>query len=217
MNIKAILLSTAFMMFGTGVALADDAAFTPNWSGFYIGGNLGGVWGSTNVNIPLYPAQFDISTTSVTGGVQFGRNWMASDKWLIGLEGDVSALDLSASHLSGGGPTGEEYAVNFNFTYSARARVGYVDGSYLWYVTGGWSGANLDNAQYIPVAGGVKSTTLNGWIVGGGLEYTWRPNWVVGLEYLHSDYGSVDFVYNGPTSIDLQTETVRLRLSYLFN
>ncbi|MCW5692427.1 MAG: hypothetical protein KIT48_08685 [Pseudolabrys sp.] len=46
-----------------------------NWTGCYIGGNLGGVWGKSNIDIPGYPSNFDINTSSFVGGGQLGCNY----------------------------------------------------------------------------------------------------------------------------------------------
>jgi len=66
-------------------APAAPAAVTPvwNWTGFYIGGNVGGVWqhddGNSNFTNPIAPfnnpQSNSISDSSVIGGFQIGYNW----------------------------------------------------------------------------------------------------------------------------------------------
>jgi opacity protein-like surface antigen len=56
-----------------------------NWSGFYLGANLGGAWTSGSLNIPgnnLYGG-----LTEFIGGVQAGYNFQAGHL-LFGVEGD---------------------------------------------------------------------------------------------------------------------------------
>ena len=56
-----------------------------NWSGFYIGANLGGAWANGSLNIPgnnLYGG-----LTEFIGGVQAGYNFQAGHL-LVGVEGD---------------------------------------------------------------------------------------------------------------------------------
>jgi len=93
-----------------------------DWSGLYVGGNIGGTWGRTNVQIPLIPSNFNISSSSFSGGGQIGANWQTSDWLLLGIEGDISAMNLAGSHLSGG-PPGERFAVRYDLRYSARGRL----------------------------------------------------------------------------------------------
>jgi outer membrane immunogenic protein len=95
-----------------------------NWSGFYIGGNLGYSWGRaatdgtqtgtqsvseftgiTNVLLPGFPVVTALATTPVTaranvngviGGGQAGYNWQRGT-WLFGLETDIQGSDERGS------------------------------------------------------------------------------------------------------------------------
>jgi outer membrane immunogenic protein len=68
-----------------------------------------------------------------------------------------------------------------------------------------------------PVVTTAPSGTHNGWAFGGGAEYQWTPNWVVGVEYRYSAYNSKRYLYLGPVDVDLKTNAVMARLSYLFH
>jgi opacity protein-like surface antigen len=60
-----------------------------NWSGFYLGANLGGAWTSGSLNIPgnnLYGG-----LTEFIGGVQAGYNFQAGHL-LFGVEGDFDGV-----------------------------------------------------------------------------------------------------------------------------
>jgi len=79
-----------------------------DWTGFYVGGNIGyswGEWDSTNVGsvftFPGTPTAFS-STASpnvngVFGGVQAGYNWQFNPHWLVGVEGDFEWSGEKAS------------------------------------------------------------------------------------------------------------------------
>jgi outer membrane immunogenic protein len=95
-------------------ALAPVSA--PGWTGFYIGGTLGGDWSDNSVNTvttntfvntgalsPLGrtagPASALASTanlgtrsTSFIGGVEAGYNWQFAPAWVAGLEADIEGL-----------------------------------------------------------------------------------------------------------------------------
>jgi opacity protein-like surface antigen len=68
-----------------------------------------------------------------------------------------------------------------------------------------------------PVVTTAQSGTHNGWAFGGGAEYQWTPNWVVGVENRYSAYNSKRYLYLGPVDVDLKTNAVMARLSYLFH
>src|SRR5438552_14275042 len=60
-----------------------------NWTGFYIGGHVGGAFsGSNNFNglvLSDYSARF-------LGGVQAGADWQFAPSWVVGVEGQYSWL-----------------------------------------------------------------------------------------------------------------------------
>src|SRR5229473_2443865 len=63
---------------------APVVAPVSNWSGFYVGGNLGYGWGDGNTAVSFLPSPADFGdnnttlgarSTGVTGGAQLGYNW----------------------------------------------------------------------------------------------------------------------------------------------
>src|SRR4051794_26096167 len=123
-------MAAAMTLFATG-AVAADLAARPyvkapvmgdpgyNWSGFYVGGNVGYSWGRerddgtlagassaqvfrtagpTPVGAPVVTALAAVpvwgrsNVDGVIGGGQFGYNWQQSN-WLVGLEADLQASD----------------------------------------------------------------------------------------------------------------------------
>jgi outer membrane immunogenic protein len=67
-----------------------------NWSGFYVGGNVGYSWGrssdtSTLTNTAgtaLFSSADKSNLDGVVGGGQIGYNWQMQS-WLFGLEADI--------------------------------------------------------------------------------------------------------------------------------
>jgi outer membrane immunogenic protein len=120
------LVAAAALGVATGeTALAADMplkapplpAPVANWSGFYIGGNLGGYdssqnGGTTAVPDPgfgapavlgaglagfgILPTTHNLGASGLLGGIHGGYNWQIA-KWVIGLEGDYSFLNRSDS------------------------------------------------------------------------------------------------------------------------
>lgn len=238
-------------------ALAPAApAFS--WTGFYAGLNAGGDWGrstaSTSVDpgpavpafiLPLPPAITALgapashSTSGFTGGIQGGYNWQ-SGSWVLGLEADFDYF-RSAGSTTVVGPMPANLAGNINITSSistdwlltVRPRLGFAVNNWLFYGTGGLAVSQIKASWTTTVCctGSENlqvSTTKTGWVAGAGIETALQDNWIVGVEYLHVDLGSVSFdgrSYVSPVGLltdvfhhraDLTAEIVRARVSKKF-
>lgn len=190
-----------------------------NWTGCYLGGNIGGVWGKSNINIPGYPSNFDINNSSFIGGGQLGCNYQMQ-QFVIGIEGNWDGMDLNGDALSGGAAS-ERYSVKWTWEASIRGRIGWapINTPWLFYFTGGASWAHLNDANFVPglVTTNSQSGTHDGWTVGGGVEYQLTPNWILGVEYRYSQYQTKTYQYLGPVDVDLKTNAIMGRVSYLFH
>src|ERR1700730_7767890 len=75
-----------------------------NWTGFYVGGHIGGAWSNTtvaDVSTPLavfaFPAtRIGVSGSGFLGGVQLGYNWQTGP-WVFGVQGDFAWSGLNAN------------------------------------------------------------------------------------------------------------------------
>jgi outer membrane immunogenic protein len=116
---KRICSTVLMVLVTTAVAQAADlanrfptkapvAVVAESWTGFYLGGELGGrwantTWTSTGLQDPIdpatsarflpqgNPASFD--STSFRAGGYAGYNWQLSPVWLVGIEGDAAWAD----------------------------------------------------------------------------------------------------------------------------
>jgi outer membrane immunogenic protein len=124
-------------------------------------------------------------------------------------------------------PVTQDANLDLNWIASVRGRIGYTWDRFLLYFTGGAAWANVDanaSATLLGVNVGTASAsgTASGWVIGGGGEWMFAPNWTVGVEYLHYDFGSVSgssiaFGDPAPFSVDVGTvDVVRARLNYKF-
>lgn len=180
------------------------------WTGFYIGVNLGGAWTNTSSN------NFDSNLGGVIGGGQIGYNWQAG-QILLGVEGD-----FQGSSQKGSGSTtigGITYSTEGRIPWFAtlRGRLGYVNGPWLIYATGG--GAWLNYELDVSAAGGSASdhTTKGGWTVGGGVEWMFFPRWSAKLEYLYIDTNSTSVTLFGNTfDARAKENIVRAGVNYHF-
>jgi opacity protein-like surface antigen len=209
-----------------------------DWEGFYVGVHTGTVTNNvsftqTNVSwsgnvIPSTSVNTGesgtLGATNVIGGLQAGYNWVLPGPYLFGIEADISGTDVSSTVLTS--PPGDPSAVaqwndKVNLYGSARARLGYVAGPWLFYATGGfgWTYDKLTRTQLtapnFPVApfidinalqGGTAVTASRlraGWVAGAGVEWAFARTWSVKLEYLHFDtqselLSSGTFNFNAP-------------------
>ena len=110
MNVKKqLLLGCAFgALAAITPALAAPPAPAPvyNWTGWYVGGNIGYSWGhgAVNYNEPAFggfglPTSFSGSNNldGAIGGGQIGYNWQLNNSWVAGLEADLQLSDESGA------------------------------------------------------------------------------------------------------------------------
>jgi opacity protein-like surface antigen len=197
---KRVLLFSMALVFGSvhaGLA-ADMVLKAPvppeapppyNWSGLYLGANFGSAWSSRVANIS--GADWDPGATAFIGGVDLGYNWQFG-RLLVGVEGnfDGSVFGRPTSVLlTTLGPV--RASAPHNWIGTVAARLGIAADKWLIYgkVGGGWA---QDRAELqIPgVPTLIGSSTDGGWLFGGGLEYAFKPNWTVKLEYDHLGLGN---------------------------
>jgi outer membrane immunogenic protein len=156
-----------------------------NWTGFYVGLNGGGGFGSSSWDgIPA--GNFNVSGGMIGGTV--GYNWQYG-AWVFGLEGDVDWTNLKGS-TNVGGFTGcgvFTCTTRNDWLATARGRVGYAFDRWLPYVTGGLAVGNIRATS--PGFAGVDNTNA-GWTVGAGVEFAIAGNWTAKAEYLYVDLGN---------------------------
>jgi len=202
---KFLLGTVALVALGATVpALAADlgartytkapayAAPIYNWTGFYIGGHVGGAFSSDNIFNGLVTG--NNNNGRFLGGLQAGADYQFAPNWVAGIEGQYSWLGHNNSVIF---PGGLVYANNQRALGSFTGRVGYTWGPALLYVKGGY--AYSDNNETLalagaPVAFALDSGHRNGYTVGAGLEYMFAQNWSAKVEYQFYDFGSSRFV-----------------------
>jgi len=131
-----------------------------NWSGFYIGANIGGAWSHSNADSPLglpctvcyipsvvtdinAQAAQSVHSSGVTGGLQLGYNIQMSN-FVYGVETDFNAMNLRGSQSTSAYFTGfpgpgaaplYTNSISANWLFTARARLGFlVSNNVLVYV-----------------------------------------------------------------------------------
>ena len=186
-----------------------------NWTGFYIGGHVGGAFPGGN-SLAGSDARF-------LGGVQGGADYQFSNNWVIGAEAQYSWLTGNGGNGTAF-PGGVIASANNDQLGSVTGRLGYAFGPTLLYAKGGYAWRNNDNLGVtvagIPAAFTVDRDRRDGFTVGAGLEYMFAPNWSVKGEYQYYNFGSTTFT-SGPAPIvgarfRDDEHTVKLGINYRF-
>jgi outer membrane immunogenic protein len=186
-----------------------------NWTGFYIGGHVGGAFPGDN--------SLQGSDARFLGGVQGGFDYQFASNWVVGAEAQYSWLGGN----SGGGvvfPGGTLVTGNTDQLGSATARLGYAFGPALLYAKGGyaWRGNNNIGVSVggLPAAFTTSGDHRDGYTVGAGLEYLFAPNWSVKGEYQFYNFGNTTFTAGPAPIIGARfrddEHTVKLGINYRF-
>ena len=107
-----------------------------SWTGGYIGINGGGGWGWSSFSAPYASNSFDTSGGLVGGTL--GYNWQ-SDRFVLGLEGDMDWSSFRASAPCAGTPC----ETRNDWLGTVRGRLGYTIDNFMPYVTGGLAVGNI--------------------------------------------------------------------------
>jgi outer membrane immunogenic protein len=250
---KILLTGAALALISANPAFAADlpaktytkapvyAAPVYNWTGFYVGGHVGGGWadlGSTEIapGTAAFPIGTVFSKTNMSGflgGVQGGYNWQTSNI-VLGIEGEYTWADISGTESTVS--TAGRFA-GFTSTVTAKTtdlalvtgRLGYAADNWLFFVKGGgaWGQGSSSGTGFL--ANGTifetSSTSSNrsGWVIGAGVEWGFAPNWSAKLEYNHIDFGSTNLAVVGTVSgisnisSTATIDVVKAGVNYRFN
>jgi opacity protein-like surface antigen len=231
LTVASVLIAAAAFSVPAGAADMQPIPRAPipialpfDWEGFYVGVHTGTatedvsftqsnvswtglVGGTTNRNTG---ESGTLRATNVFGGLQAGYNWVLPGPYLFGIEADISGTDISSTVLTN--PPGDPSTVaqwndKVNTFGTARARLGYIAGPWLFYATGGfgWEYDKFTRTQLTapftlapplltvdvnaPPAGTAMTAShlRAGWTAGAGVEWAFARTWTVKLEYLHID------------------------------
>jgi opacity protein-like surface antigen len=179
-----------------------------NWTGFYLGPQLGADWGYTdwtfrNVGTKTFPR-----FAGVLPGGQVGYNYQI-DKWVFGIEGTGAW-----TNAHGGRPCPNAFfftcEIDVNSLYTVTGRIGYAYWDrVLWYGKGGLAigevkaqaRCNIDSQLIFGVTAvpgcpvqGTNRTDV-GWTVGGGSEFGLTDNWSVKSETSYFNLGTNNYSF----------------------
>jgi outer membrane immunogenic protein len=244
---KRLLLATvaavAFIVPGPGARAADMAVKAPpvpyapppfNWTGFYVGGNVG-VGAVTGT---LGPGGFgEILGNSVGGNLEFmgggqiGYNWQFGPNIVFGVEwffdGLANSNDQSVTFISPA--TGDSIAasVKADWVTTITGRIGFTiptDNHWMFYLKGGGAWVQTQaTISDLTVPGSIGVTkTVNGWVAGAGIEWAFAQNWTIKFEYQYLGLSNFDLgnglLQDGLFGLhDGNAQMGTVGINYLFN
>ena len=204
---KTFLLGTVALAALAGPAFAADMpartytkapppytapALVYNWTGFYIGGHVGGAF-TDGTNLMGSDARF-------MGGVQGGFDYQFAPNWVMGIEAQYSWLSGGSSSTLF--PAGTVVTGKSDQLGSVTGRVGYTWGPALLYAKGGYAWRDNNNIG-VSVAGVPAGFTTSG-NNQNGYTFTSGPADIVGASLKNDEHTvklgvNYRFGWGGPT------------------
>jgi outer membrane immunogenic protein len=225
-----LLSGIAIAAFMAGSAYAADLmpvkapppVLAYDWSGFYIGGVIGGDWTRTDTSTPglgligtLVPVIQTTDNSGFIGGIEGGDRYQFG-KLVIGWEADMvwgnnSSTSISSfSSVPGLFTVSRALTADTKWVGTATSTVGIAHDRWLIYGKAGvaWAKtdytdnwvANVAGVGAVPVFSGTGTTSDSnqvGWTVGTGVEWAIWNNWSIKAEYDYLDFGNKTVAING--------------------
>jgi len=194
------------------------------WTGFYVGGAVGGAWSAVDwANVNLTGERVNNDASGFIGGGQVGYNQQFGNI-VLGAEATLSGTTLSDDFRSAK-PGAWTYTTDISTIATVTGRLGFAANQWLVYAKAGWAGGHVDVSGH--TAAGPDSFSVGdwrtGWTTGAGLEYKMTRNIGFGVEYSLIDLGSVHYhattALGVPVNIvgqDVQAQSVTGRLNFHF-
>jgi len=163
-----------------------------NWSGFYIGGNVGAGWNSTGSITDTLGSTFGTTTnTSFLGGGQVGVNYEFWGGVVVGAEAMFDWVPNTSNTINvtnpGLGLSPATATINNRWLTTATGKLGYAWDRVLLYGKGGgaWVGASNPSFTVGGTPASFTSSSSNnfGWTAGLGVEWAFAGSWSARAEW----------------------------------
>ena len=216
MNMKYLLSAAAASALMAGTAFAGNIepapmepiiapapapmSTSPNWTGFYVGGEIGYAdvngdvknWDRAGFN---YSGKYSANGDGLIGGVVLGYDYDMGD-WVVGAGADYDWLDVNVAP-----------GLSVDTIWRAKLRAGYKLGNGLLYATGGYANADTN-----------VLSDQDGYFLGAGYEHMLSENFSVGGEVLWHRFDNFKGDYNDRriNDYDADVTTAQVRATFRF-
>jgi len=153
-------ITTSVLLTAATFVAAPALAQSADWTGAYVGGEIG--LGHFDANVP----GGSVNNDDIIGGLIAGYDYDLGT-WVVG--GNV-AVDIASISLPG-------TAASLDQLWRVGVRGGYKIGNGLLYGTGGYANAVLGHGR-----------DDDGYFIGGGYEYLMQSNFTIGGEVLYHQF-----------------------------
>ena len=237
-RVKKLVLAATVLAASTASAFAADLGARPytkapiaapvltyDWTGFYIGADVGYGWGRSTGTLANaaggFPVPYSLDPSGVIGGGFLGYNYQFSNV-VLGVEADWQAADLNAS---GAFPLFLPYNIGTKIKDygSVRGRLGLAFDRWMVFGTAGAAWGSWETSYAVGGATPFVTSSVSshaGWTAGAGVEYAFTNNWLARAEYRYTDLGRDTFVSTATNSSELGNRVtindVRVGIAYKF-
>jgi outer membrane immunogenic protein len=212
MKLKTLAIALMAGLLATP-ALADEPK--SSWSGVWVGvfGGMDNSSSDLGLGGPGGIGLDGISTKGMSYGGTIGVDYQLPGTVLvIGIGGDYSFSD-SEFKVTFGPAT--MLTAGFDESWSIYGRVGLDMGRVMPYLLAGYTEADVSVS--VPLGPFKAGTTIDGWVVGGGIEMRIVGGVTIGAEYKYSMFDTLTIGGPGGLTIDTDRHEMRATLKYKAN
>jgi outer membrane immunogenic protein len=226
MNIKKHILAAVIAV---GIAGAAAAQTQTQWTGYYLGGNVGYGWGTAHVaTSTVFSPTGYFATSSVPAIASAGAGSVKPSGLALGV---TAGYNFQSTNVVYGGEFDFNYDHNdqtrsvtavypccaptsftikqtagLDYLSTLRGRIGYAKDRWMIY---GTAGAALAKIKYDEVFTDTFATanesmalskTKLGWTAGIGAEYDLQNKWTLKGEFIHAAFGNISGTSNNMTA-----------------
>lgn len=218
---KKMVLTAAMVLAGSAANAADmplkaaPPAYAPvvNWTGFYVGGEAGYVWGRTD-SVPS-PSGASVSTSpdGFVAGLFGGYDLQLPNNVVIGARVAVPVWSSAEDSVVDPVIPTISYTGEFKWAVLATAQLGLALGNWQPYVgfgvAFGEGEATATNPFWATVGGtgtATSSQTHVGLVLNAGVKYMFARNWFAGLHYTHIEWGGETYTFVATPAFTFTTD-----------
>lgn len=227
-KIAKLLCASALTSCLLGISAVANAADMPlkapppapppafSWTGFYLGGEVGGARSDGTLYDSLHGFDASTSHDGFIGGADLGYDYQFNS-FVVGIESNFDWTSLSATGagvvVPGVGTL--QGSANTKWITTVAGRFGLAWNQVLFYGKAGvgWVG-NTATITNLTTGGSVSaSNSRTGGLLGVGAEWAFNPNWSAKIEYNHINLDS--YVFSGGPIFPADTWTAHRNVDTL--